>query len=301
MSRWRLAALGSAIVASALLSTCGGGGSSPVTNTPVPPTTTLAPVPTPAPTPMPITFCALGDGPGNGVGCPCESPSFLSDVDKAIGQVIAEHPEYFDLDNQSGGGQYKVLSGGAYLVGVITNLQAAGFCAGFDGEEIQLKNSNAFNDQYHVLTSDNYIRRGLGSYRATCYPASFPKPSRPFPDNNGCSLPASLEISCSRDRSSYLADVDSAITELSQKHPEYFNLGDYSRGTDWFRVVSVDAYVKGMADALKSKGYCARWDGEELVAKKENRFSDHYDILTGENYVRRGEGSYRASCYPAAF
>jgi len=37
------------------------------------------------------------------------------------------------------------------------------------------------------------------------------------------------------------------------------------------------------------------------VAKKENRFSEHFDVFLGEGFVRRGEGIYRSTCWPAAF
>jgi len=37
------------------------------------------------------------------------------------------------------------------------------------------------------------------------------------------------------------------------------------------------------------------------VVKKVNDFSEHFDIFAGEGYIRRGPGSYRSSCFPAAF
>ena len=46
-------------------------------------------------------------------------------------------------------------------------------CGHYDGEELAVKNSNSFNDQYDIFTSDGYIRRQLGSYRSTCRPAWF--------------------------------------------------------------------------------------------------------------------------------
>ena len=36
-----------------------------------------------------------------------------------------------------------------------------------------MKNTNAWNDQYDIISGDGYIRRGTGSYRSTCYPAWF--------------------------------------------------------------------------------------------------------------------------------
>ncbi len=40
---------------------------------------------------------------------------------------------------------------------------------------------------------------------------------------------------------------------------------------------------------------------EEIVVKKENRFSEHFDVFLGEGFVRRGGGIYRSTCWPAAF
>ena len=48
-------------------------------------------------------------------------------------------------------------------------------------------------------------------------------------------------------------------------------------------------------------GYCAFYDGEELAIKNTNDFSEQYDISTSQGYVRQGDGSYRATCWPAWF
>ena len=50
-----------------------------------------------------------------------------------------------------------------------------------------------------------------------------------------------------------------------------------------------------------AKGYCSRFDGEEIVVKTQNGFSEHYDVFLGEGFVRRGLGIYRSTCWPAAF
>ena len=53
---------------------------------------------------------------------------------------------------------------------------------------------------------------------------------------------------------------------------------------------------------MTARGYCAIHDGEELAIKKgSNTFSEQYDVDIAEKYVRRGPGTYRVSCYPAAF
>ena len=56
-----------------------------------------------------------------------------------------------------------------------------------------------------------------------------------------------------------------------------------------------------MIAALAGRGYCAVFDGEEIRVKRTNEFSEHFDINYADQYVRRGPGSYRSSCYPAAF
>ena len=122
--------------------------------------------PTPAP-PRPIG-CGLPRGTGNGTNCPRESPTFQGAIDAAIDKVIAEHPEYFDFRSQRGTGLPRTVDPTNYVNGVVRNLRLAGFCAYNDGEEVAVKNSNAFNDQFDILTADSFVRR---SYRTTCYPA----------------------------------------------------------------------------------------------------------------------------------
>jgi hypothetical protein len=289
-------------VLASFLSVCGGGGSKsqPAAPAATPPPVVTTP-PAPQATPDALFSCHLGDG-TNAYGCQRTSPSFLNEVDTAINQLVQQHPEVFDLTEQLGEGGFKVVSPGQYYVGVMRNLQAMGFCANFDGEEMQVKNSNAFNDQYHIMISSGHVRRGASSYRTTCTPAAFPIGGANLPgQRRDCSLPPSREIACGRETNSYLADVDQSISALAQKHPELFDFNDTQSGTDWFKVVNVQGYIDGMIGEMIAKGYCAMWDGEELVAKKSNGYSDHYDILTGDNHVRRGEGSYRVTCYPAAF
>jgi hypothetical protein len=287
------------ILAASTLSVCGGK-KSPSESTPATPPPTTAP-PAVAATPPPTTCNKLGYvSPSN--NCRSDAPTFAAQVEKAMDQLIAQHPEIFNLNESSGAGQYRVRSPGRYYVGLIQNLEAQGLCAGFDGEELEVKSSNDFNDQFHVMTSAFNMRRGAGSYRTTCSPAVFPTPPPPFPPNNGCPLPGSLEITCDHeDDSFYRGDVERAIDKVAKEHPEVFNFNNIQPGTDWFAIIDNDKYFDYMVKAMISLGYCSRFDGEELVAKKANDFSEHFDIFAGEGYIRRGPGSYRSSCFPAAF
>lgn len=273
-----------------LLAVCGDGDKTP--STPSTPAPTAAPTPTP--TPAARTNCErIGLGTGAGVGCPRETASFQKEVNEAIARLRAQRPDMFDGRN--------VLSVGQYLLGVIEILEEGGLCAGYDGEELQVKNSNDFNDQYHILTSNFQFRDGTNSYRVTCYPAAFPI-ATPSPGQvPSCSLPGSRDVGCGREKPSYLPQVDAAIQKVADEMPNLIDKSDVRGGNNWYRVLNVDAYVAAVVSKLNAVGLCARWDGLEMAVKGENRFSDQYDILAGDGYTRRGDGSYRVTCYPAAF
>jgi hypothetical protein len=288
------------------LTACGGGGGgNPSGGNPVAtPTPTPAPAPTPTPPPPPGAVCSLGLGTGSGENCPQESPSFENEVEAAIDKLVAEQPDIFDLNNQRGAGGYYIRSLGRFYVGVITNLEGMGLCAAFDGEELQVKANNDFNDQYDVELATGHLRRGPSAYRSTCYPASFPKPYQQPGQTPGCSLPGSREVACSREdgASRYLDSVEAALDTVIQTRPELFDLGDTAPSTNWPKVLDVDAYVTAVIKVLSNEGFCAIWDGEEMAVKKDsNDVSEQFDILLASNHIRRDDGSYRASCYPAAF
>jgi hypothetical protein len=225
--------------------------------------------------------------------CSKEAPSYLQQVDDAINLLQTQNAEIFSGD--------QVLSRGRYLVGLIENLAAKGYCANFDGEELAVTNTGGYSDQYHVITSAMTVRRGANSYRATCYPAALPTPPPALAPTAGCSLPPSKDVACGREETQFLPQVEAALAQVIKEHPEYFNLNDMQKGTDWVRVVNEDAYFNAVVAAVGKNGICARFDGEELAVKRDNKGSEQFDIHTSLGYIRRGEGSYRASCYPAAF
>jgi hypothetical protein len=221
----------------------------------------------------------------------------MGDVDAVLDQLIRERPNLFE----NTGGGLRVVSTGQFYVAFLQKLDQRGICAAFDGEEVGMKNSDSFNDQFHMITSDLILRRGESSYRATCFPASFPGPARGYPPKNGCELPHSIEVTCGRERSTHLSVVDEAISQVVREHPEVFDFSGRQPAEGWFKIVNTTAFDNYVVEAIKARGYCSRHDGEELVVKRENTFSEHFDISTSEGNVRRGEGSYRSSCYPAAF
>jgi hypothetical protein len=141
------------------------------------PTPTPAPAPEPAPsaTPPPATqTCRLPPGNGSGNNCPRQEPSYLKEVESAIDQLVRDEPGLFDLKRARGCSEcYFVKDPTRYVNRMAELMPQRGLCGFYDGEELGVKGSNAFNDQYDILTADMFIRRQGGSYRSTCYPAWF--------------------------------------------------------------------------------------------------------------------------------
>ncbi|PYQ51380.1 MAG: hypothetical protein DMF78_13490 [Acidobacteria bacterium] len=100
--------------------------------------------------------------------------TFQADVEQAIDELRREQPAIFA---DSPGGTL-VASPGRFYVGIIGKLDKKGICGGFDSEELQVKSSNAFNDQFALRTSSGYLRSGPSIYRATCFPAHAPRDLR---------------------------------------------------------------------------------------------------------------------------
>jgi len=162
------------VLAAALaLSACG-------SHTPAAPAPDPTPNPTPVPAPTPASArVACGVGPGTGDGleehCPRTSPSFLSEVDAAINRVVALHPELVDLGDRAGPGGYFVRDIDEFYRQVVEEVAATSrLCVVVDADlEIAVKRDNALSDQYKLMWSSGYLRRGDSSYRATCTPAWF--------------------------------------------------------------------------------------------------------------------------------
>ena len=261
------------------------------------PVAVATPTPRPVPTPnlpgtascskLPLVTKDVGN-------CPTEGPNFMNQVQTAIAQVQSQHPEIFQ--------GVVVTSPGQFLVGVIDNLDKMGLCAGFDTEEIQVTNSADFSEQYHLLTSRNFLRTDPSIYRATCHPAALPTPHPPFhPANPGCTLPSSLEVTCDVEpRVFYAADADSSLDQVIREHPEAFE--NPQAHTPIVRDGFLNQYHQWFIDAMVQRGYCAWWDTEEVQVKKDNRFSEHYKIFISDGHIRRPDtGAYRSTCWPAAF
>ena len=276
-----------ALAAALALGACGGGDGAP--SAPAAPTAepTLAPTPEP---PLSASCERLPLGSPD-PRCRDEGTSFQGPVLDAIATLQAERPEYFQGEI--------VTNVGGYYAGLVRLLDRKGLCAGYDGEELSVKATNEFSEHYKVLASWGQIRR---QYMGTCYPAAFPLARKaPAPSTAGCPLPPSVDVACGRPDPRFLSDVEAAIDQVLRQRPELFDLTQTAPGTDWPVVQSLEAYHAALVEALVARGFCGKSDGEEIQLKRANEFSEHYDVNLSDRYVRRGPGSFRGSCYPAAF
>ena len=133
----------------------------PIDNVPLAPSTPVAPTP--------IYGCGLPRGTGNGRGCGYEGAEYQYAMDAAIDKAINQHPEFFANGDV-----------GAWVTEIVDNLRRGGFCALNDGEEIAVKKTNDFSEQYDIVSGGGDLLRP--GYVATCHPAWDAIP--PFGDNS---------------------------------------------------------------------------------------------------------------------
>jgi hypothetical protein len=142
------------------------------------PTPTPAPGPTPTPKPNPTPTpgggsCPLPPSTNPDAPCSPASESFLAQVDAAITHVTKQQPDLFDFGSKKCDNCYYIKNEAKFVDAVEVRLLQQGLCTFYDGEELAVKNTNKFNDQYDIVLSSGHIRRGPGSYRTTCRPSWF--------------------------------------------------------------------------------------------------------------------------------
>ncbi len=142
------------------------------TNTCRPPVTT----PTPRTAEVRDPQCKLA--PSFETICGDESSSLFGEIMyEAIEAVVAEDrarptPIIFDFSQRLGGSDngWKIIDAERYHLAVVDKLHAKGFCAWWDGEDIQVKNSNRFSEHYDIYKAEGYR---IQLFTATCRDAAF--------------------------------------------------------------------------------------------------------------------------------
>jgi hypothetical protein len=112
--------------------------------------------------------CGRPEGPPGVYGCCREERTrvFESQVDQAISELRRQRPDLFDGD--------RVRDANAYVQGVARVLeQRFGLCARQGGpeDEVGVKSTNSFSEQYDILFGNGTVR--TGGYTVTCRPARF--------------------------------------------------------------------------------------------------------------------------------
>lgn len=114
-------------------------------------------------------------GPGNGLTCFVPQQAlFANQVNQAIEQVLAAHPDWFDYSTGFDCCP-KAIQPDAYVDAVVQNVQAQNLCAirdPNDGDEIVVKLHNDCAENYGVITSGLVVRHPP-KYQGACAPAWF--------------------------------------------------------------------------------------------------------------------------------
>lgn len=157
----------------------GGGGSTPVLGSvPANPSPTPSPTPEgsepPAEDPAPSSGpCRLPPSSPASPVCTDASPLLLAEVEAALDAVTERFPGLFDFNDTRCSNCYLVRDPSRYIDEVIKQLSRQGVCASGGLEELGIKSSNDFSEQYDILLASDHMRRGAGSYRGVCRPATF--------------------------------------------------------------------------------------------------------------------------------
>lgn len=291
-----------------LVTACGSNTSaaSPSTPSAAPAPTTSAPVAPAAPTSsLPASCRPLPPATGTSAGCRQEASDFLRAVTDAVS--AAQGSTAVDPDTKE---TYAVVQNGliqsptAYLKLIVDALDRQGLCAVYDGEELNVRTSNGYNELFDVITGTG---GSWTKYMSTCSPAT-PIPAIVTPPNLDpeCRLAPSKDTYCDRLPPQYEGDMSSALDELiaqDQKlaNPLVFDFGSRAPGTSsGFKVANVPLYFSELRKKMRTRGYCSIQGGDDelLIKKGTNRLSEHWDLLSGEGYSLR---LLAATCHDAAF
>lgn len=234
-----------------------------------------------------------------------EPSDFLRQVSDAVS--AAQGANVTDPDS---GESYPLVQNGqiqspnAYLKHIVEALDRQGLCAVWDGEELTVRTSSGYTELFDIITGtgSSWIR-----YMSTCTPAT-PLPSMATPpvQDAECRLAPSRDTYCDRPSSVYGGDVVGALDELITAEralatSRIFDFSDRQAGIDQgFKVIDTASYFSEMRRKLRNRGHCSIRGGEDEVwiKKGTNRFSEHWDLLTGGGYSLR---VMAAVCHDAAF
>lgn len=112
-----------------------------------------------------------------------------------------------------------------------------------------------------------------------------------------------LGATCSRSAlGRFFPQVDAALEQVIKARPELFDL-TRKVGENGYLVRDIEGVYQAVALQLQAARLCAHYDFEHLLlqVKEGDESSEDYDLVLSNGHLRRGEGSYRSTCTPAAF
>jgi hypothetical protein len=117
--------------------------------------------------------CSPGTGTGDASECFAGTSCWISDVQNAVTDTLAAHPEWFDYGTPTG--CPLILDVDGYMDYVVSGLLAAGLCAIRDpnapGEEVTVKWDNTYSENFDIVASNGCARWGPLIYTSYCSPA----------------------------------------------------------------------------------------------------------------------------------
>jgi hypothetical protein len=142
----------------------------------------------------------------------------------------------------------------------------------------------------------------------TAQPTATPPTGGGGVGSSSCSLGnGSPSAECGKSSARLIDAIFTAQDLLLQQKPQIFDKSlEAGDGSGQYLVVDKEAYLNGILSVLAASGYCAERDPEDfnyerILVKNENGFSETYDVITGQGYMRRGGGIYLQTCTPASF
>jgi hypothetical protein len=223
-------------------------------------------------------------------------------VNQAVGSTYREPNTGQTYPIVDGNNQIVVAS--AYLKTVIDALDRRGICAVFDGEEINMRDGGGYNENWDIITAGG---GSWVSYSVTCSPAQ-PIPALPPPPVQkapDCRLPPSASIFCNHGPTNYDFEIFDAqdlviAADRARPKPLVFDFNDrFSTALPYsYKIINDPMYVSEMLSKLKAKGFCAIYDGDEFQIKRDNVYTEHFDMTRSDGYAIR---SYSSTCRDAAF
>jgi hypothetical protein len=152
---------------------------------------------------------------------------------------------------------------------------------------------------------------GGSSPSSSTTPTTTPTTTLPSSGGNvsaSCALgKGSVSATCGKGNARLASQVEDAINLLVRERPQLFDLKDVAQpNTDLYKVLDTEAYLDGVVNNLRRQGACAERDGddymfENILVKTSNDYSERYDVLLSNNYIRRTWSGYLDSCTPSSF